>query len=147
MLPCLHEPRALSKWFVVRRGWAVALGSSGISLAGLIMPVVMTRVVDSIGWRDAYMFLGIFVFAIVVPIALFMRRRPEDYGMLPDGTKSGDGQRTAKSRRAIEQQRLDAANSYTRSEALRTRAISLLIIGYALHTLAILAVLAHAIPF
>ena len=54
---------------------------------------------------------------------------------------------TAKSTRAIEQQRLDAANSYTRGEALRTRAIWLLIVGYALHTLAILAVLVHTIPF
>ena len=105
------------------------------------MPVAMTSVVDSIGWRDAYMFLGIFVFSIVVPIALFMRRRPEDYGMLPHGTKHGVGQRDFRSTRAIEQQRLDAANSYTRGEALRTRAIWLLIVGYALHTLAILAVL------
>ena len=38
----------LSKWFVARRGWAIALGSSGISLAGLIMPIAMTQVVDSI---------------------------------------------------------------------------------------------------
>lgn len=137
----------LAKWFVVRRGWAVALGSSGISLAGLIMPVVMTRVVDSVGWRDAYVFLAVFVFAIVVPIALFMRRRPEDYGMLPDGTKSDVGQRDERSRRDVEQQRSDAANSYTRREAIRTSAIWLLIAGYALHTMAILAVLVHAIPF
>ena len=128
----------LAKWFVARRGWAVALGSSGISLAGLIMPVIMTRVVDSIGWRDAYVLLAIFVFAILVPVALFMRRRPEDYGMLPDGTKSDSGQRDEQSRRDVEQQRSDAANSYTRREAIRTSAIWLLIAGYALHTMAIL---------
>lgn len=138
---------ALAKWFVVRRGWAVALGSSGISLAGLTMPIVMTRVVDSIGWRDAYVFLAIFVFAIVVPIALFMRRRPEDYGLLPDGTKSGYGQSDDRTRRDVEHQRIDAANSYTRREAIRTSALWLLIAGYALHTMAILAVLVHAIPF
>ena len=34
---------ALAKWFVVRRGWAIALGSSGVALAGLIMPITMTR--------------------------------------------------------------------------------------------------------
>ena len=138
----------LAKWFVARRGWAIALGSSGISLAGLIMPVAMTRVVDSIGWRDAYVFLAICIFAIVVPIAFFMRRRPEDYGLLPDGTQSGTERRGARStRRAIEQQRRDAVNSYTRGEALRTRAFWLLIVGYALHTMGILAVLVHAIPF
>ena len=137
----------LSKWFVVRRGWAVALGSSGISLAGLIMPVAMTEVVDSMGWRDAFAVLAVFAFAIIVPIALLMRRQPEDYGLLPDGTRPGAGQHAAKSRSAIEQQRRDAANSYRRGEAIRTPAMWLLIMGYGLHTWAVLAVLVHAIPF
>ena len=43
----------LSKWFVPRRGWAIALGSSGISFAGPIMPITMTRIVDLVGWRDS----------------------------------------------------------------------------------------------
>ncbi len=135
----------LSKWFVVRRGWAIALGSSGVSLAGLIMPVTMTRVVDSIGWRDAYVFLAVFMFLIVVPVALIMRRRPEDYGQLPDGIDPGarEGFEAA----ATEAQAYDAANSYTRREALRTPATWLLILGYGLNTMALTAVLVHAIPF
>ncbi len=137
----------IAKWFVARRGWAIALGSSGISLGGLIMPVAMTRVVDSIGWRDSYVFLAILVFAIVVPIAILMRRRPEDYGQLPDGTLSGTARITGQPNRAMVQQRLDAENSYTRSEALRTSAIWLLMVGYGLHIMAVLSVLVHAIPF
>ena len=137
----------LAKWFVVRRGWAVALGSSGISLAALIMPVALTQLVDSIGWRDAYIFLAIFVFAIVVPAALVMRRRPEDHGLLPDGTLPGAQRNDARSRRAVQQQNRDAANSYRPREAMRTPAMWLLIVGYGLHIFAILAVLVHAIPF
>ena len=41
----------------------------------------------------------------------------------------------------------DAANSYTRREALRTPAIWLLIVGYGLNGMALSAVLVHAIPF
>lgn len=137
----------LAKWFVVRRGWAVALGSSGISLAGLIMPVAMTQVVDSIGWRDAYVVLAIVIFAIVVPVALIMRRRPEDYGQLPDGTQTDAERTNIASLRAMEQQKSDAANSYTRGEAMRTSSLWLLIGGYALHTTALMAVIVHAIPF
>ena len=135
----------LSKWFVVRRGWAIALGSSGISFAGLIMPLTMTRIVDSAGWRDAYAILALVMFAIVVPVALVMRRQPEDYGLLPDGLEPGA---TADiDRSAAEAQARDAANSYTRGEALRTPAIWLLIVGYGLNGLALSAVLVHAIPF
>ena len=135
----------LAKWFVVRRGWAIALGSSGVSLAGLVMPVTMTRVVDAIGWRDAYAALAVAMFAIIVPVALIMRRRPEDHGMLPDGldpeAAAGVGALAA------EAQARDAANSYTRGEAVRTRAIWLLILGYGLNMMALSAVLVHAIPF
>ena len=137
----------LSKWFVARRGWAIALGSSGISLAGLILPVAMTQVVDSLGWRDAYVVLAVLVVAIVVPVALVMRRRPEDYGQLPDGTRRDAALRSGQPSRAFEQQERDAANSYTRREALKTVAIWLLVIGYALHTFALIAIMVHAIPF
>ncbi len=136
---------ALAKWFVVRRGWAIALGSSGISLAGLIMPVTMTRVVDSIGWRDAYVILAVFVFAILAPVALVMRRQPEDYGLLPDGLDP-DAEAGVDAE-AVEAQERDAANSYTRGEALRTPAIWLLIAGFGLNIMALTAILVHAIPF
>ena len=146
----------LSKWFVVRRGWAIALGSSGVSLAGLVMPVTMTSVVDSMGWRTGFVVLAVIIFAIIMPVALVMRRRPEDHGLLPDGTPHMQlsGVQPARvqpghvqSDRAFEAQRRDAANSYTRGEALRTPAIWLLILAYGLHTMAIMSVLVHAIPF
>ncbi len=135
----------LSKWFVVRRGWAIALGSSGVSFAGLVMPVTMTRVVDAVGWRDTYAALAVAMFVVIVPVALIMRRRPEDYGMLPDGLDpeaAGGASNTA-----TEAQARDAANSYTRAEAVRTPAIWLLILGYGLNMMALSGVLVHAIPF
>ena len=51
----------INKWFVRRRGWALAIGSSGISLGGLIAPLAMTLVVDSLGWRNGYFVQAIFV--------------------------------------------------------------------------------------
>ena len=44
----------VSKWFVFRRGWALAIGSSGVSLAAILMPIIMIQVVDQIGWRDGF---------------------------------------------------------------------------------------------
>ncbi|MYD64985.1 MAG: MFS transporter [Chloroflexi bacterium] len=135
----------VAKWFVVRRGWAVALGSSGVSFAGLIMPVTMTGVVDAVGWRDAYAALAVAIFVVIVPVALIMRRRPEDYGVLPDGL---DPEAAADvDARAAEAQARDAVNSYTRGEAVRTPAIWLLMVGYGLNMLALTGVLVHAIPF
>ena len=135
----------LSKWFVARRGWALALGSTGISFAGLIMPAATIGIVDWIGWRDAYVVLAVFMFVIIVPVALVMRRRPEDYGLLPDGADIQAGPGLDHDSAAARDR--DAANSFTRGEALRTRANWLLILGYGLNMLALSAVLVHAIPF
>ncbi len=136
----------LSKWFVARRGWAIAIGSMGISLAGLIMPVTMTWIVDAWGWRSGYVFMGILIWVLVIPVALIMRRSPEDYGLLPDGrTEKADP--SAAERAQMEAQRRDFANSYTRAEARRTRALWFLVVAFGLNQAAMSAMLVHAIPF
>jgi len=136
----------LSKWFVVRRGWAIALGSIGISLSGLITPITMTRVVDSIGWRDAYVVLSIVIVALLLPVALVMRRSPEDYGLLPDGHRT-DGSTTEQNATRATAAALDSANSYTRGEAIRTSGLWSLTVGFGLNLTAMSAILVHGIPF
>ena len=135
----------LSKWFVRRRGWAIALGSIGISLSGLITPVTMTQIVDSIGWRDGYVVLSVAMVVLLLPVALVMRRSPEDYGMFPDGDDpaGADHEASAASTEAAR----DAANSYTRTEAVRTSGLWLLTLGFGLNLTAMSAILVHGIPF
>ena len=130
----------VNKWFVRRRGWALAIGSSGISLGGLIAPVAMTLAVDSLGWRNGYHLLAIFVLAIVVPVAFLLRRAPEDFGLRPDGASDA----------SMERDRLPGATeppSYTSGQALRTPGFWLLLFGYSMNQAALSSVLAHAIPF
>ena len=74
---------AVSKWFITKRGWALAVGSIGVSLAGMISPVTVTFIVDTWNWRSGYAALGTFITLAIVPAAFVMRRMPEDYGMRP----------------------------------------------------------------
>ncbi len=130
----------LTKWFIRQRGWALAIGSIGISLTGLITPIVMTTVVDSLGWRNGYTILAIFALVVITPIAFVMRRRPEDYGLFPDGD-------TAPPQQETQQSDLAESHSLTTREAVRTSAFWLLLIGYGLNLAALSSVLVHAIPF
>lgn len=130
----------INKWFVRRRGWALAIGSSGISLGGLIAPFAMTLVVDSLGWRNGYYVQALFVLAIVAPVAFIMRRTPEDSGLRPDGDPA-PSQTGAASPDATE------PRSYTSRQALRTPGFWLLLLGYSMNQAALASVLAHAVPF
>ncbi len=130
----------INKWFIRRRGWALAIGSSGISLGGLIAPYAMTLAVDSWGWRNGYFFQALFVLAIVVPVAFLLRRSPEDAGLRPDGDSDGSGEMDG-------QQGAEETPSLTRAQAVRTSGFWLLLAGYGLNWTALSSVLTHAVPF
>ena len=76
----------LTRWFVRRRGTAVSLLSVA-SMAGiaLLVPIVMWCIL-SVGWRAAYMILGVASLAITLPLSIWVLRDcPEDIGLHPDG--------------------------------------------------------------
>jgi MFS family permease len=65
-----------SQWFDRRRGIALAICMSGNYTAGAVWPPVMQYFIDSVGWRQTYVGMGIFCVAAMVPLALVLRRRP-----------------------------------------------------------------------
>ncbi len=137
---------AVSRWFVIRRGWALAAGSMGVSLASMVMPLTMTTVVDNSDWRTGYVVLSALVFVPLILIAPFMRRSPEDHGLLPDG-RIESAVTSEKDRIALAQIQSDHDESLTRPEALRTAAIWLLIVAFGINIAGLSAMFVHGIPF
>ena len=75
-----------AQWFVRRRGRAMAVMGLGFPISVAILPTVSRLMIDSIGWREAYIVLGIMVWVLVLPGAFFIvRNKPEDIGLHPDG--------------------------------------------------------------
>ena len=82
----MHVPAsaAVANWFNRKRGLAFGIMWSGVGLGGLLVPA-LGWAIDVYGWRDASVYVGIFVIFVGVPVAALMRHRPEQYGFLPDG--------------------------------------------------------------
>ena len=66
----------ISLWFTRRRGIAVAICISGNYLAGTVWPPVMQHFIESAGWRQTYIGIGVFCLLSMLPLALVLRRRP-----------------------------------------------------------------------
>ena len=66
----------ISHWFVKRRGMAVVIVAAGNYLAGTLWPLLMNLTMPLVGWRWTYIGMGIFIAATVIPLSLFLRRRP-----------------------------------------------------------------------
>jgi MFS family permease len=65
-----------SQWFDRRRGMALAICMSGNYAAGAVWPPVMQHFIDSVGWRQTYIGMGVFCMLAMLPLALVLRRRP-----------------------------------------------------------------------
>jgi MFS family permease len=66
----------ISQWFTRNRGIAVAIAASGNYLAGTIWPSIVQHFVQSIGWRQTHIGIGVVCAATMIPLALSLRRRP-----------------------------------------------------------------------
>jgi len=73
------------KWFVRKRGRAMAIASTGTAMGPLFFPFLVHGIISLVGWRDAWMVLGIIILIFLVPLSFLIRSRPEDMGLLPDG--------------------------------------------------------------
>jgi MFS family permease len=76
---------ATQRWFLVRRGRASGWASAGIGAGTLCMPLIAGWLIDSAGWRTAYLVIGIAVLAGGGVAALLIEASPERRGLLPDG--------------------------------------------------------------
>jgi sugar phosphate permease len=132
----------LAKWFVERRGRMVSLAAMGVSFAGVVLPWLVTLIVDEWGWRAGWRWMAVGAMALTFPVATFMRRAPEDFGLNPDGRSDAQMSTAAGQRVAA-----DYANSFTRGQALRSPQFYLIVLAFALFTVSIGVLLIQTIPF
>ena len=78
----------VARWFVRRRGRALAIATMGLSSAGIVIPLPVALLIERFGWRAAWLALAAIVLVLGLAATAVMRRRPEDYGLAPDGVAS-----------------------------------------------------------
>jgi len=79
----------ISHFFTRRRGIAVALAASGNYLAGAFWPNIIQHHVETIGWRQTHLYIGIFSICAMLPLVLVLRRKPPKSAMVPPTPVAG----------------------------------------------------------
>jgi sugar phosphate permease len=135
---------AVANWFIQKRGRAAAMGAFGQRFGQAVVPLMLLPLIIGLSWRSAYVALSISTLLLcALPAFLFLRRRPEDYGMLPDGA-SPDGYRAEPpTARETARAAVDSA-PWTVREAFRTRAFWLIVVTMAAISFAQTATNLHA---
>ncbi|PQO45268.1 MFS transporter [Blastopirellula marina] len=75
-------------WFQRKLGFANGIRNLSAPFAIATFPVITIALIETFGWQQAYMALGVGVWLIMFPILIFIyRNHPEGVGQLPDGDR------------------------------------------------------------
>jgi MFS family permease len=135
----------ITNWFFQKRGFAMGLTMTGLSLGGMVLVPFAVYLTSHFGLRTALPVLGAVFWLIVIPTAVFViKQHPSNVGQFPDGEQhavsSGKTPGTRKSYAA--QMRV-----WTRAEALRTSAFWAIVASFLLALSGQIAFLVHQVSF
>jgi MFS family permease len=138
----LYEPAftVVAVWFRRLRGRALAILTFFGAWASTLFIPLTNLLTEQYGWRNALLVLAaVLAVLTIAPHALVLRRRPQDFGLLPDGdTQAAPGGSTAAP---------PVERSLTPRDALRDHGFWLLVISFGVSTFATVAVTVHLIPY
>jgi MFS family permease len=67
---------AVTNWFSDNRGLALGIATAGGAFGQGLVPYIGSAIMEDVGWRDAYLYLGLTYLLVGLPLALLVRNPP-----------------------------------------------------------------------
>jgi MFS family permease len=142
--------KMINDWFIRRRGVAQAIKFGLISVFSIVLIQIIAPLVELRGWRFICLVWGFIVLA-AIPLAYFLikPRRPEYYGLLPDGADVSFG---AEAKADMVEKGIGYASTFKETEfsfkeAIKTSTYWLLLIGFSVNNIISSGLNLHVYPF
>ena len=85
----LSITKLVANWFDTKAGMALGIAAIGISFSGVVLPILVDPLIDSIGWRNVYLVFGAAVVFILLPaVRILVINTPEEIGQKKDNLES-----------------------------------------------------------
>jgi MFS family permease len=126
---------AITNWFNKYRGRAMSVMMLGIGAGGFLLPPLNEFLIRALGWRQTWLVAFAVTWVLVIPvIAIFVRTKPSDLGLLPDGE-------------AAEEETRSTVSGLPVKKAIATVSFWLIFATYILQLLGLSAMNFHFVPF
>jgi MFS family permease len=140
----------IAQWFVRKRGRAMGIANLGTGIAKLGIPLVAASLFVLIGWRGTWAVFGIVApLLVVAPALIFVRRRPEDMGLRPDGEGPRERSEAASGDKTSTAQRTSLSREilWSRAVVLRLPIFWLLVVTFGIASVGIAGLNLHIFSY
>jgi len=127
-------------WFTRRQGLALGVATLGISLGTATIPLLISYLITSAGWRPVLLMAGIAVAALCIPAALLMRNPPRHTMTANSAANQG----SSVANQAVPS---DLDTGLTVSQSLRTGQFWMLFIMFLLFLSSLGLIMLHLVPY
>ena len=132
----------INNWFPRRGALAMSIAVSGIQLGGFLLPLLAWGI-ENHDFRLTALAIGVVLILVAVPASLFIRNRPEDVGMSPDGAPL---RRASAASGEAEQVDAEDEVDLTPRQALKTVAFWVIAIARMTSVVSIVTLSVHLVP-
>lgn len=138
----------VSRWFVRKRGRAIAIASMGQGFAKVCIPIATAALFAWVGWRLTWSIFGVITLVLVVlPAVIFMRRSPEEMGLQPDGADAPAAPLGSKSEDETKARLAAEEAVWTWREVIRTKAFWIICFIYGMANVGIAGLNLHVFAY
>ena len=125
----------VARWFTRKRGMMTGIVKVGTGAGQMVAPLLVSVLLAAYGWRMSYVIMGAAVVILFLAIAQFLRRDPQQMGLLPDG----ETKITVRQSKPVEE-------GLRLRDAVRTKRFWTLSLAYFTVIFCLLTIIVHIVP-
>ena len=125
----------VARWFTRKRGMMTGIAKVGTGAGQMVAPLLVSVLLAAYGWRMSYVIMGAAVVILFLAIAQFLRRDPQQMGLLPDG----ETKITVRQSKPVEE-------GLRLRDAVRTKRFWTLSLAYFTVIFCLLTIIVHIVP-
>ncbi len=133
------------RWFLKKKGLANGIALSGIGAGSFVVATGVGYIIKVAGWRNAFLITAGTVCIILIPAAaFFLRRSPDEIGLLPDNVKPSAKKNTSSEINTIKKEAFNSTKKvWTLGMAVKTSPFWWIVLTGACHGFMVNMMIVH----